>query len=54
MLFSLVTGWLVDRYSFHPVFLLFGIIPLISAGLVWTLPQTAHGTSAAQSAAPLK
>jgi ACS family hexuronate transporter-like MFS transporter len=43
MFFSLVTGWLVDRYSFHPVFLLFGIIPLISASLVWTLPRTAHG-----------
>jgi MFS transporter, ACS family, hexuronate transporter len=39
MFFSLVTGWLVDHYSFHPVFLLFGIIPIVSAGLVWTLPR---------------
>jgi MFS transporter, ACS family, hexuronate transporter len=44
MLFSLVTGWLVERYSFHPVFLLFGIIPLLSACLVWTLPRTAEST----------
>jgi ACS family hexuronate transporter-like MFS transporter len=42
MFFSLVTGWLVDRYSFHPVFLLFGIIPLFSAWLVWTLPRKMH------------
>ena len=42
MFFSLVTGWLVDRYSFHPVFLLFGIVPLFSAWLVWTLPRKTH------------
>ena len=30
MIFSLVTGWLVDHYSFRPVFLLFGMIPLAS------------------------
>jgi len=40
MIFSLVTGWLVQRYSFQPAFVLFGIIPLISAWLVWTLPAT--------------
>src|ERR1700733_7988296 len=40
MIFSLVTGWLVQRYSFQPAFVLFGIIPLISAWLVWTLPNT--------------
>jgi MFS transporter, ACS family, hexuronate transporter len=40
MIFSLVTGWLVERYSFQPAFVLFGIIPLISAWLVWTLPAT--------------
>ena len=39
MLFSLATGWLVERYSFQPVFLLFGILPLISAYIVWTLPR---------------
>jgi MFS transporter, ACS family, hexuronate transporter len=53
MFFSLVTGWLVDRYSFHPVFLLFGIIPLLSACLVWTLPHTADST-VGQSAVPMK
>jgi len=41
MIFSLVTGWLVDRYSFQPVFVLFGILPMISAWIVWTLPKKA-------------
>jgi MFS transporter, ACS family, hexuronate transporter len=41
MIFSLVTGWLVDHYSFRPVFVLFGVLPLIAAWLVWTLPQKA-------------
>lgn len=41
MFFSLVTGWLVDRYSFRPVFVLFGILPVISAWIVWKLPRRA-------------
>lgn len=41
MLFSLVTGWLVDRYSFKPVFVLFGILPMISASIVLVLPKRA-------------
>jgi MFS transporter, ACS family, aldohexuronate transporter len=39
MIFSLVTGWLVDRYSFQPVFVLFGILPAVSAWIVWMLPR---------------
>jgi MFS transporter, ACS family, hexuronate transporter len=39
MIFSLATGWLVDHYSFRPVFVLFGLIPLVAAWLVWTLPR---------------
>jgi MFS transporter, ACS family, hexuronate transporter len=39
MIFSLLTGWLVDRYSFHPAFVLFGILPVIAAWIVWTLPK---------------
>lgn len=42
MIFSLVTGWLVDHYSFQPVFVLFGVIPLASAWMVWTLPRKAE------------
>jgi MFS transporter, ACS family, hexuronate transporter len=47
MIFSLLTGWLVDHYSFRPVFVLFGILPLIAAWLVWTLPKRVSGQFAA-------
>jgi ACS family hexuronate transporter-like MFS transporter len=40
MVFSLVTGWLVQQYSFRPVFVLFGVLPLLAAWIVWRLPQT--------------
>ena len=38
MVFTLVTGWVVDRYSYVPVFIGFGILPLIAAAIVWHLP----------------
>jgi len=41
MMFSLVTGSLVDRYSFRPTFMLFGLMPLLAASIVWTLPRKA-------------
>jgi ACS family hexuronate transporter-like MFS transporter len=41
MVFSLVTGWLVEFHSFRPAFVLFGLIPLLAAVLVWTLPSQA-------------
>jgi len=37
MLFTLITGWVVDHYSYTPVFIGFGILPLICATLLWTL-----------------
>jgi ACS family hexuronate transporter-like MFS transporter len=43
MVFSLVTGWVVDHYSYVPVFIGFGILPLISAAIIWSLP---HGNEA--------
>jgi MFS transporter, ACS family, hexuronate transporter len=39
MVFSLVTGWVVDHYSYTPVFIGFGILPLIAASIVWMLPE---------------
>lgn len=39
MVFALITGWLVDRYSFQSAFVVFGLIPLLAAWLVWTLPN---------------
>ena len=39
MVFSLITGSLVEHWSFTPVFILFGVTPLIAATLVWWLPK---------------
>jgi ACS family hexuronate transporter-like MFS transporter len=35
MVFALVTGWLVERYSYVPVFWLFGLIPVICVSILW-------------------
>jgi ACS family hexuronate transporter-like MFS transporter len=40
MFFSLITGWLVDHYSYRPVFVLFGLTPIIAAALIWLLPRS--------------
>ncbi len=37
MIFALITGWVVDHYSYTPVFIGFGIVPLICATILWTL-----------------
>jgi len=37
MLFTLITGWVVDRYSYVPVFIGFGILPLVCASILWIL-----------------
>ena len=42
MVFSYATGLLVQHYSFRPVFMLFGTIPVVAALLVWTLPRTSR------------
>jgi len=39
MLFSLLTGWIVDHYSYVPVFVGFGILPAVAAAIVWSLPD---------------
>ncbi len=35
MVFALATGWVVDHYSYVPVFVGFGLIPLIAVLLIW-------------------
>jgi len=35
MIFSLLTGWVIDHYSYTPVFFGFGVMPLICAALLW-------------------
>ena len=45
MVFTLITGWVVDHYSYTPVFIGFGIVPLICALVMWTLMGTLNATS---------
>jgi len=35
MLFALITGWLVDHYSYVPAFLLFGLLPGAAVVVLW-------------------
>jgi ACS family hexuronate transporter-like MFS transporter len=37
MVFTLITGWVVDHYSYTPVFFGFGIMPLVCALILWTM-----------------
>jgi ACS family hexuronate transporter-like MFS transporter len=37
MIFALLTGWVVDHFSFVPVFIGFGLMPLLCAGILWAL-----------------
>jgi ACS family hexuronate transporter-like MFS transporter len=37
MIFSLITGWVVDHYSYTPVFIGFGVMPMICALIIWAL-----------------
>ena len=35
MVFALATGWLVDRYSYLPVFIGFGSLPIVALLIIW-------------------
>jgi len=35
VLFTLITGWVVQHYSYTPAFFGFGILPLICATIFW-------------------
>ena len=37
MLFTLLTGWMIDHFSYVPVFWMFGLMPLLCAVIHWTL-----------------
>jgi MFS transporter, ACS family, hexuronate transporter len=37
MIFAPITGWMVDHFSFTSVFIGFGLMPLLSASILWTL-----------------
>ncbi len=40
MVFTLITGLMVEHYSYTPVFFMFGAMPLICAAILWTLTRT--------------
>ncbi len=46
MMFTLMTGWLVDHYSYTPVFFVFGIVPLIPAAILWSFLGPLIGANA--------
>jgi len=35
VLFTTITGWVVQHYSYTPAFIGFGLLPLICAGILW-------------------
>jgi ACS family hexuronate transporter-like MFS transporter len=35
VLFTSITGWVVQRHGYTPVFFGFGVLPLICAGILW-------------------
>jgi MFS transporter, ACS family, hexuronate transporter len=48
MLFTLITGWVVDHYSYTPVFIGFGVLPLICATILWLLVGELRSTQQAE------
>lgn len=37
MLFTLIAGWVIQHFSYTPVFVGFGLIPLVCSTILWTL-----------------
>lgn len=37
MLFTLIAGWVIQHFSYTPVFIGFGLIPLVCCAILWTL-----------------
>jgi ACS family hexuronate transporter-like MFS transporter len=37
MIFALATGWVIDHYSYVPVFIGFGLLPLVCTAVIWFL-----------------
>jgi MFS transporter, ACS family, aldohexuronate transporter len=35
MAFALITGWVIDHYSYIPAFIGFGLIPFIAVFIIW-------------------
>ena len=52
MIFALATGWVVDHYSYTPVFIGFGIMPLVGVAVLWRLLGPIAPISAGRTMAP--
>jgi ACS family hexuronate transporter-like MFS transporter len=48
MVFSLLTGWVIDHASYVPVFAGFGLMPLVCVLILWTLAGPAARLKSAQ------
>jgi len=53
MLFTFMTGWAVDHYSYKPVFFGFGIMPMICTLILWTMLGPLCATGQTTDAAPV-
>jgi ACS family hexuronate transporter-like MFS transporter len=53
MIFSLATGIVVDHFSYRPVFIAAGLLPLIAAAIVSTLPREVRMEPATPPGDPL-
>ncbi len=53
MLFTFMTGWAVDHYSYKPVFFGFGIMPMICTLILWTMLGPLRATAQTTDGAPL-
>jgi MFS transporter, ACS family, hexuronate transporter len=42
MVFALATGWLVDHYSYAPVFVGFGLLPIVALFIIWFVLGPLH------------
>ena len=45
MVFTLITGWVVEHYSYTPVFFGFAVLPLICASILWSVAGPARAGS---------
>jgi ACS family hexuronate transporter-like MFS transporter len=51
MIFSLITGWLLEHFSYTPAFICFGLIPLICPFVLWLFAGSQKYTSVPQAVA---
>ncbi|WP_260706585.1 MFS transporter [Edaphobacter flagellatus] len=56
MIFTLLTGWLIDHYSYAPAFFLFGLIPIACSLILWlwmgSLESQSHSTAIGLTTTP--